>query len=465
MKKKYFWLVFLLFDWLSAASAWFCFNFFRKTYIENYHFELNYKLIYSTIIISVLWVLLYAALGQYKNAYKKYRIREVTQTISQSLLGIILIFFGLLLDDQINSYQDYYNLILAIVFLHTTLTFLPRIIITSNLVSKIHKGKIGFNTLIIGSRNKAKETLLEIRGLKKSSGYFFKGYISTNGGTDMMTTTGLEKLGDYSDLKQVINSHQIEEVIIATEPKEHEKTNTIINDLADLNLKIKVIADMYNILTGSVKMSSIFGALLIAVNPEILSPWEKITKRIVDVILSAIAIILLSPIFILLSLLIKSGTKGPIIFKQERIGINGKPFMIYKFRSMFNEAEKDGPQLSSQHDPRITPIGKFMRKTRLDETPQFFNVILGDMALVGPRPERQFYIEKIIAEAPHYKHILKVKPGITSWGQVKFGYAENVEEMVARLKFDLLYVENMSLVLDLKILFYTAIIMIKGDGK
>tara|TARA_A100001035_G_scaffold217834_1_gene177725 strand:- start:253 stop:1650 length:1398 start_codon:yes stop_codon:yes gene_type:complete len=465
MKKKYLWLVFLFFDWLSAASAWFCFNFFRKTYIENYHFELNYKLIYSTIIISVLWVLLYAALGQYKNAYKKYRIKEVTQTISQSLLGIILIFFGLLLDDQINSYQDYYNLVLAIIILHTTLTFLPRIIITSNLVSKIHKGKIGFNTLIIGSRNKAKETLLEIRGLKKSSGYFFKGYISTNGGPDMMTTTGLEKLGDYIDLKQVINSHQIEEVIIATEPKEHEKTNTIINDLADLNVKIKVIADMYNILTGSVKMSSIFGALLIAVNPEILSPWEKITKRIVDVILSTIAIILLSPIFILLSLIIKSGTKGPIIFKQERIGINGKPFMIYKFRSMFNEAEKDGPQLSSQHDPRITPIGKFMRKTRLDETPQFFNVILGDMTLVGPRPERQFYIDKIIAEAPHYKHILKVKPGITSWGQVKFGYAENVEEMVARLKFDLLYVENMSLVLDLKILFYTAIIMIKGDGK
>ena len=132
MKKKYLWLVFLFFDWLSATSAWFCFNFFRKTYIENYHFELNYKLIYSTIIISVLWVLLYAALGQYKNAYKKYRIKEVTQTISQSLLGIILIFFGLLLDDQINSYQDYYNLVLAIIILHTTLTFLPRIIITSN---------------------------------------------------------------------------------------------------------------------------------------------------------------------------------------------------------------------------------------------------------------------------------------------------------------------------------------------
>ena len=189
------------------------------------------------------------------------------------------------------------------------------------------------------------------------------------------------------------------------------------------------------------------------------------SKRSFDLFIVAVLSPFWVPIYLFISLCIKIDSYGPIIFKQERIGINGKPFMIYKFRSMFNEAEKDGPQLSSQHDPRITPIGKFMRKTRLDETPQFFNVILGDMALVGPRPERQFYIDKIIAEAPHYKHILKVKPGITSWGQVKFGYAENVEEIVARLKFDLLYVENMSLVLDLKILFYTAIIMIKGDGK
>ena len=281
----------------------------------------------------------------------------------------------------------------------------------------------------------------------------------------MMLDTGLTKLGDYSALEDVIKSNDIEEVIIATEPKEHEKINNIINDVADLSVSIKVIADMYNILTGSVKMNSIFGALLISVNPEILSPWEKITKRIVDVFLSIIAILILLPVFIILSFLIKTGSKGPIIFKQERIGLHGKPFWIYKFRSMITEAEKNGPQLSSQNDPRITAIGKFMRKTRLDETPQFFNVIKGDMAIVGPRPEREFYIQKIVEKAPHYKHVLKVKPGITSWGQVKFGYAENVDEMVSRLKFDLLYVENMSLSLDVKILFYTAIIMIKGDGK
>jgi len=212
-------------------------------------------------------------------------------------------------------------------------------------------------------------------------------------------------------------------------------------------------------------MNSIFGALLISVNPEIMPSWQKTIKRILDLLISVIAIVLLIPVFIVLAILIKFGSKGGVIFKQQRIGLGNKPFEIFKFRSMFLESEKNGPQLSSQNDPRITPIGRFMRKTRLDETPQFFNVIKGDMSLVGPRPERQFYIDEIIKKAPHYKHISNVKPGITSWGQVKYGYAENVDEMIARLKFDLLYVENMSLVLDVKILFYTIIIMLKGSGK
>ena len=239
MKKKYFWIVFLIFDWATASTSWVCFNFFRKTYIEEYPFEINQKLIVSTILLSVFWVLIYAAMGQYKSVYKKYRIKEITQTLSQSFLGIILIFFAFLLDDQINSYQDYYNLILALIVLHSTFTFIPRIVITTNIVRKVHNGSIGFNTLIIGSRNKAKETLLEIQNLKKSSGYFFKGYISTNGGPDMMLDTGLKKLGDYKSLEDVIRNHKIEEVIIATEPKEHEKINNIINDVADLERKHK----------------------------------------------------------------------------------------------------------------------------------------------------------------------------------------------------------------------------------
>lgn len=465
MKKKYFWNLYLFFDFISAGSSWILFNYFRKTFIEKYDFEVNYKLIISTFFISLFWILLYSIFGNYRNVYKKYRLKEITQIISQTFIGIILIFFTFLLDDNINSYQDYYSLFVVLFLLHIIITFIPRIILTSRTVNQIHNKKIGFNTIVIGSSQKAKDTYLEICNLKKATGHFIIGYVCTNGGKDVINETGLKKLGAYNEISQIINNEKIEEVIIATEPKEHEKINSIINDLADLKVEIKVVADMYSILTGSVKMSSIFGALLISVNPEMMPSWQKTVKRIMDLFISIIAIIILSPVFIILAIFIKSGSKGEIIFKQERIGFKNEPFQIYKFRSMYADSEKNGPQLSSKYDSRITNIGRFMRKTRLDEIPQFFNVIKGDMSLVGPRPERQYFINKIIDKAPHYKHLSKVKPGITSWGQVKYGYAENVDEMIARLKFDLLYVENMSLSLDVKILFYTVIIMLKGSGK
>ena len=465
MKKKYFWNLYLFFDFISAGSSWGLFNYFRKTYIEKYDFEVNHKLVISTFFISLFWILLYSIFGNYRNVYKKYRLKEITQIISQTFIGIILIFFTFLLDDNINSYQDYYSLFVVLFLLHIIITFIPRIILTSRTVNQIHNKKIGFNTIVIGSSQKAKDTYLEICNLKKATGHFIIGYVCTNGGKDVINETGLKKLGAYNEISQIINNEKIEEVIIATEPKEHEKINSIINDLADLKVEIKVVADMYSILTGSVKMNSIFGALLISVNPEMMPSWQKTVKRIMDLFISIIAIIILSPVFIILTIFIKSGSKGEIIFKQERIGFKNEPFQIYKFRSMYADSEKNGPQLSSKYDSRITNIGRFMRKTRLDETPQFFNVIKGDMSLVGPRPERQYFINKIIDKAPHYKHLSKVKPGITSWGQVKYGYAENVDEMIARLKFDLLYVENMSLSLDVKILFYTVIIMLKGSGK
>ena len=465
MKKKYFWNLYLFFDFISAGSSWCLFNYFRKTSIEKYDFEVNDKLVISTFFISLFWILLYSIFGNYRNVYKKYRLKEITQIISQTFIGIILIFFTFLLDDNINSYQDYYSLFVVLFLLHIIITFIPRIILTSRTVNQIHNKKIGFNTIVIGSSQKAKDTYLEICNLKKATGHFIIGYVCTNGGKDVINETGLKKLGAYNEISQIINNEKIEEVIIATEPKEHEKINSIINDLADLKVEIKVVADMYSILTGSVKMNSIFGALLISVNPEMMPSWQKTVKRIMDLFISIIAIIILSPVFVILTIFIKSGSKGEIIFKQERIGFKNEPFQIYKFRSMYADSEKNGPQLSSKYDSRITNIGRFMRKTRLDETPQFFNVIKGDMSLVGPRPERQYFINKIIDKAPHYKHLSKVKPGITSWGQVKYGYAENVDEMIARLKFDLLYVENMSLSLDVKILFYTVIIMLKGSGK
>ena len=465
MKNNKLWVAYLLSDWLSAVFAWSIFNFFRKNIIEKQPFEIDENFKLSIVIIPIIWLLLYFAFGAYKNVYRRHRIKEVSQTLLLTLIGTFFIFFAFLLDDQNPRYQDHYTRIVGLFGIHAIVTFIPRFVITSVIVNKIHQRKIGFATLIIGSNIKAVEIFQELKNMKKSTGHQLIGYVSTNGATDKMSETNLTKLGDYKDLENIISKKNIEEVIIATEPKEHDKINKIINDLADLNVKIKVITDMYNILTGSVKMNSIFGALLIEINPEIMPAWQKSLKRFMDVSISIVAIILLSPLYILLSILVKLSSKGPIIYKQERIGLNGRPFYIYKFRSMFKDSENKGPQLSSQHDKRITPVGKLMRRSRLDEIPQFFNVIKGEMSLVGPRPERQHYINLILEQAPHYKHIKKVKPGITSWGQVKYGYAENVEEMISRLKFDLLYVENMSLLLDFKILFYTIIIMLKGSGK
>ncbi|MFM9004633.1 MAG: sugar transferase, partial [Flavobacteriales bacterium] len=226
-----------------------------------------------------------------------------------------------------------------------------------------------------------------------------------------------------------------------------------------------IIPDMYDILSGSVKLNSVYGVPLIRINQGNMPLWQFAIKRLLDMVCSILALILLSPLMIVIACAIQYPSRGPVFFSQQRLGRYGKPFRIYKFRSMVVDAEAEGPKLSSENDPRVTKVGRVLRKTRMDEIPQFFNVLIGEMSLVGPRPERDFFIEQIMEKAPHYRHLHRVRPGITSWGQVKFGYAENVDQMIQRLKYDILYIENMSLAMDIKILFYTVLIVLKGTGK
>lgn len=462
---------YILADFVAALAAWGLFYSYRKLYIESSKFghsiaiNVDAKFIVGLLIIPLFWVAIYALVGSYSNVMRRSRLRELGQTAYLSVIGVLILFFTLLLDDTIVNYKSYYSTFFTLLCLHFIFTATLRLILSTGVAHRIRNRQLGFDTLMVGSNQNAVNLFNEFESAKQSYGNFFKGFVHVDDSNGKFFKNSLPHLGGVNDLREIIKEHKIEEVIIAIESNEHEKVGKIINELEDTNVVIKIIPDMYDILTGTVKMNAIFGALLIEINPYLMPVWQQSFKRLFDIVLSFITLFILSPVYLILSILVKTTSHGPIFFSQERIGLHGNPFIIYKFRTMYQDAEHQGPQLSKENDTRITKLGKWMRKIRLDEIPQFFNVLMGDMSLVGPRPERQFYIDQIMLRAPHYRHLQKVRPGITSWGQVKFGYAENVEQMIERLKYDIIYIENMSIALDIKIMFYTLKTIVEGRGK
>ncbi len=472
MKRNNAVFVYLAGDFVIALISWAALYLYRKATIEALSWntigeqiqqDINFWL--GLLIVSFFWIFVYYLTGFYKDIYRKSRLAEVWQSFVVILLGTILLFFVLILDDFVTHYQNYYKSFLFLFTLHAASTITWRLVFTTYTKVQIKKGKVGFNTLIIGSNENAVELYNNIQKQEKSLGYYIKGFTEVNGEGANGLKEYVPKLGELNNLRQCIKKYDIEEVIIAIESSEHDKISDILNILSDTNVIIKIIPDIYDIIIGSVRVNNVFGAPLIEIYPDLMYTWQRAIKRAMDTTIALLVMIFLSPLYLYLAIRVKLSSPGPIFYQQKRIGRHGKSFYIYKFRSMYQDAEKDGPQLSSKNDQRVTNWGAVMRKWRLDELPQFYNVLKGDMSIVGPRPERPYYAKKIIKRAPHYKHLQKVKPGITSLGMVKFGYASTVSDMIERMKYDILYLENMSLALDLKVILYTLVTIVQGEGR
>lgn len=466
-------LLYITTDILAAALTWVLFYIFRKIVGEGADASTirlamagDYKFLLGLFAFPLYWVLLHILSDYYSKVYKKSRLDELVITLSITAIGTLIFFFVFILDDIIKTPNDYIKYFFCLFLCQFILTYIPRLCITTNINRKIHSGLITFPSIIMGSDEIALQTFERVMQQSPRSGSDIIGYVKIDDESEDRLAGKATCLGTLDSLSDIISANPIDEIIIALHNGQRRYIDRIITVAhTQHQITMTLLPGTQDLLMGSVRTAHVLSEPFITISPKYLTVWQSVIKRGFDVLISLIAMILLSPLYLFLAIAVKCSSPGPVFYKQERIGLRGKPFNIIKFRSMYADAEKSGPMLSSKTDNRITKIGRFMRQYRLDETPQFFNVLRNDMSLVGPRPERQYYIEKITERAPYYTLLLDIKPGITSWGEVKYGYAENVDEMIERLRWDLLYIENMSLKMDVKILIYTVLIILKREGK
>lgn len=458
----------VLTDWVTANLAFILFDILRYLELANRHYSLESALAFlcdpkiciEQATIPVFLIALYWLTGYYNNPFGKSRFNELMNTAVVSIISTLLLHLALLTNDQLNDITQNIIQILMIFVIFFSLTVSGRLLLIQYQIRHFKRRDWKYTAVIVGSSAKAALLAERIKESKAVISYSIEGFFSIEG-----EECAIPDAMDITRLAEFCRIRNIDQIILAPQNSNEEQILNLVYRLFPIGKPIKLSPDTLNYMTSSINLKDIYGFPLVDLTHSSMSEAEKNIKRTFDVIVSMLTLLILSPLFLLLAIRIKTDSPGPVFYRQERIGLKEKPFQIIKFRTMRMDAESDGPQLSCDNDPRVTKSGRVMRKYRLDELPQFWNVLKGEMSIVGPRPERKFFINKIIQRAPYYTLLYQTRPGITSWGMVKYGYASRIEEMIERSKFDLLYISNMSILVDLKIMLYTAITILEGKGK
>ena len=463
-------IFYAIFDVVAALLVWLLFYLYRRITNDmvlfgdkiEYFFVPDYSLLPSAISFPIVALFIHYLTGFYNEKVRRSRIVELFSTFIGTFLISTIIYFGLLVDDIVVSYTFYYRSFLILWSLFFVVTYIFRIVQTSIALAKLRKGLIPNNVLIIGTGDTAKKVTEIIAKDSYLTGQKIVGYIAVR---DRIVVDESMVLGRLDTLENEVKDRKANEVIIAVDNMDNDMIFAIANRLIVCGVEVKFAPRLFEVVTGHVSFTNVTSEPLVDITSSRMPAWQQSVKRVFDVGVSLVSMLILLPVYIYVALRVKLGSQGPIFYSQERIGYEGRPFRIYKFRTMYTDAERMGPQLSQVNDPRITPFGHVMRKYRLDELPQFWNILRGDMSIVGPRPERRYYIEQIEKIAPYYCLVYKVKPGLLSWGPIKIGYSDTVEKMVERLRYDIIYMDNMTLQTDIKILFYSIEVIFLGKGQ
>jgi len=456
-------IIVLCIDVLMLVLSWVIYYFIRvESGLFQYYTKPEFLL--PMFVITVYWLILFWFFGLYQSWYAKSRLDELITIFKTVTFGVLVLFFAIFIDDiSTNSPANSRLLILIYWFIVLSFVSVGRLSVRTFQRKLLEAGIGARNTIIVGFNEKGRE-IFDLILKYPALGYKVVGFVRTDkrkGGE----YKGVKVLGTADKINEIIRENEVKEVIFALESSEHDKLLELIGKCKE-DVNFKIVPDLYDAISGQARTNQIYGFPLIEIMPEIMQPWERVVKRLIDIVVSLIVLGLGLPLWVLIAILIKIDSRGPVIYKQERVGKDGKIFTLYKFRSMYENAEAlTGPTWATKNDPRVTRVGKILRKLHLDEIPQFINVLKGDMSLIGPRPERPVFVEKLSKEIPLYRRRLKVKPGITGWAQVKYKYDESIEDVKKKLQYDLFYIENMSLRMDLKIIAYTILHILSGKGQ